>query len=427
MIRKIALICALFVASTVALKAENTPLEVTAPISDKLQLAIAPVTNLGGGERTDFTRDIPEILRFDLDLAGLFAILPQSSGGGTGIKPGDFDFRPWASAGAKLLIKAGYSYSANKVTVEFRLYDVIQEKQLAAKRYTGTAGDLRKITHTFSDEVLRAVTGEPGPFTAKIAFVSKRSGTKEIYMMDYDGHGVQRLTSNGSINLNPEFSPNGREIIYTSYKKKNPDLYRREIFSGSEARISSFPGINATATYATSGDKIALVLSKDGNSEIYVMGKDGRNVTRLTNNPAIDVAPAWSPDGSQIAFVSDRLGKPQVFIMNADGSGVRRLTTSGAYNVTPRWSPKGDKIAYARQAAGFQIYTINPDGTGDTQLTSEGSNEHPRWSPDGRFIAFSSTRSGGQGIYIMRADGTGEKRVSQEKGGDSHPVWSSRW
>lgn len=427
MITRIAFTVALLMFATAGITAEAPPLEISAPVSGKLQLALAPVVNLGGTERTDLTRDIPNILRFDLELAGMFAIQPDSGGRGTGIKPGEFDFRPWASAGAKLLLKAGYSTSGNKITVEFRLYDVIQEKQLTAKRYTGSAGDIRKITHTFSDEVMRAVTGEPGPFTSKIAFVSKRSGTKEIYMMDYDGHGVQRLTSNGSINLNPDFSPNGREIIYTSYKKKNPDLYRREIFSGSEAKISSFPGINATGTYSPSGDRIALALTKDGNSEIYTIGKDGKNVTRLTNNAAIEVSPAWSPDGTKIAFVSDRLGKPQVFIMNVDGSGVRRLTTSGAYNVSPRWSPKGDRIVYARQMGGFQIFAINPDGTGDTQLTTEGSNEHPRWSTDGRFIAFSSTRSGGEALYVMRSDGTGQTRISREKGPDTHPVWSSRW
>ena len=85
------------------------------------------------------------------------------------------------------------------------------------------------MAHSFSDEILLLQTSEKGPFTGKIAFVSKKSGNKEIYLMDYDGHNVQRLTANGSINLNPDFSPNGREIIYTSYKKGNTDLYRRDL------------------------------------------------------------------------------------------------------------------------------------------------------------------------------------------------------
>ena len=106
---------------------------------------------------------------------------------------------------------------------------------------------------------------------------------------------------------------------------------------------------------------------------------------------------------------------------------MRRLTTSGSYNVNPRWSPKGDKIAYASmQGGGFQIFTINSDGTGNAQLTSIGSNENPAWSPDGRLVAFSSKRNGSGAIYVMRADGTGQTRITQNKGGNSQPAWSPR-
>jgi len=113
--------------------------------------------------------------------------------------------------------------------------------------------------------------------------------------------------------------------------------------------------------------------------------------------------------------------------MNSDGGNVHRLTTAGAYNVNPRWSPKGDKIAYARmQGGGFQIYTINADGTGDAQLTSVGSSENPAWSPDGRFITFSSKRGGVEAIYVMRSDGSGQTRVSQGKGKATQPAWSVR-
>jgi TolB protein len=78
------------------------------------------------------------------------------------------------------------------------------------------------------------------------------------------------------------------------------------------------------------------------------------------------------------------------------------------------------------QGGGFQIFTINTDGTGDTQLTSVGSSENPTWSPDGRFITFSSKRGGVEAIYVMRSDGSGQMRVSQGKGKATQPVWSPR-
>jgi len=387
-------------------------LDVTAPAGRKPQLYLAPSSALSGPAAPEVGRELVDLLSFDLSLAGPFNVSPPGAGG----------------AGADLVLKTAYAVNGGGLTLECRLFDPVLNRDLAAKRYTGGMKELRRMGHAFSDEVLRVLSGQKGPFTGKIAYVTKLSGNKEIFVMDYDGRNPQKVTNNRSINLNPDFAPSGREIIYTSYKKGNPDLYRRELFTGLEARISARPGLNAMGAFSPDGGRIALVMTKDGNSEIYLIARDGKELARLTKNPAIDVSPAWSPDGARIAFVSDRLGKPQVFIMNADGSEVRRLTTSGAYNVTPRWSPKGDRIVYARQeGSGFQIYGINPDGSQEAQLTTLGSNEHPRWSPDGRFIVFSSTRDGSEAIYLMRADGTAQTRVSRGTISESHPTWSSAW
>jgi len=411
------------------LQAQESYLEVTASPERKVVLAVAPAVSQGGGTSSVISRDATDALQFDMNLTGRYTILDTSlSAGGSGIRPGEFDMAPWRGVGAEYLIKSAYLLNGNDAVLEFRLYEVTSGRQLLAKRYSGKAKDARKMAHSFSDEILLLQTGEKGPFTGKIAFVSKKTGNKEIYLMDYDGYNVQRLTANGSINLNPDFSPNGREIIYTSYKKGNTDLYRRDLFSTAETRISAHPGINITGRWSPDGNRIALALSRDGNAEIYAISKDGKQLSRLTRSAAIETSPAWSPDGGRIAFLSDRLGKPQIFVMNADGSNSVRLTRGGDYNVSPSWSPKGDRILYCRQhAGGFQIHSITPDGNDDLQLTSEGSNEHPRWSPDGRFITFSSTRDGGQAIYVMRADGSGQTRVSRSGSSDSHPVWSPRW
>lgn len=415
----------LFVPSFLA--AQQGYLEVTAPGNRLLQLAVASPQPLAGNPDSAVATELAGIFRFDMTLAGPFTVQESAvSEAKTGVRPGDFDFAPWKALGTDILVKSGYTVSGKTLVLECRLYDVARGTELTAKRYTGDLKDVRRMAHTFSDEIMRAVTGQKGPFSGKIACVSTATGNKEIYLMDYDGFNMQRLTGNRSINLNPDFSPSGKEIVYTSYKGGNPDLYRRELFTGTEARISARRGINISGAWAPDGTRIALAMSKDGHSQLYLISKEGKLLSRLTTSPAIDVSPAWSPDGAHIAFVSDRLGKPQVFVMDADGKSVRRLTTSGSYNVSPRWSPKGDRIVYCRQQAnGFQIFAINPDGSGDTQLTSEGSNEHPRWSPDGRFITFSSKRGGREAIYVMRADGSGQTKVSRGKGGDSQPTWTA--
>jgi TolB protein len=109
--------------------------------------------------------------------------------------------------------------------------------------------------------------------------------------------------------------------------------------------------------------------------------------------------------------------------MRRDGSGVRRLTFDGSYNTSPNWSPKGDRIVFSGRRGANQILTINPDGTGLTQLTTQGNNEDPSFSPDGRYITFTSDREGARGVYIMRANGEAQKRITPKH----FKAYSPRW
>jgi len=404
-------------------------IDVTASSKRQLKLAVeTPHVQNGATANGNVAKEMADVIAFDTNLAGIVAAdtrepLPLAGG----LLFGATDFSPWLAAGYDLLVRSEYSITGDDLTVEFRLYDILNKKMMAAKRYLGKTRDLRRFAHSFSDEIMLQMTGERGPFLTHIAFITTQYGNKEVAIMDWDGHNLLPLTRNGSINLNPDFSPDGRELVFTSYKHGNPDLFKRALSSTVEIPLSKRKGLNITGAWSPDGARIALTLSKDGNAEIYTIARDGSDPQRLTVSPAIEVSPVWSPDGSHIAFVSDRLGKPQIFVMDANGGNVRRLTTSGAYNVNPRWSPKGDKIAYARMQGGeFNIFVINADGSGDTQLTATGSNENPAWSPDGRFIAFSSKRGGPAAIYVMRADGSGQIRVSQGKGSATQPAWGSR-
>ncbi len=380
----------LFVISSTAVYAQQGYIEVIAPGNRQLKLAVDPPHSLDSTALPDAAKQVSDVIAFDMNMSGVVMAESRSQQvPAKGLSLIDVDFVPWLSAGFDLLVRSEYSLKDEQLTIEYRLFDVINRKLITAKRYLGVAKDLRRFSHSFADEILRTLTGEKGVFTTKIAYVSTQTGNKEIYIMDWDGNNPLPLTRNGSINLNPDFSPDGREIIFTSYKRGNPDLYRRSLSNPAEVSISNRKGLNITGSWSPDGSKIALALSKDGDAEIYTIDKDGSHPTRLTINPALDLYPAWSPDGKQLAFVSDRLGKPQIFIMNADGGDVRRLTTSGSYNVNPRWSPKGDKIAYSRMGgSGFNIFTIAADGSSDTQLTADGNNENPSWSCRWAFYLF---------------------------------------
>jgi TolB protein len=425
----------LFLLSSAGFSWGKVYIDITSPSFRKLPIAIAPFESpaAGSGEMRLGER-ATDILTHDLNLTGFFALIESRNGAGkaaqsqAGKTPQAEEFRNWGNLGAEALIVGQVNFQDRSLTLEARLYDVVKKEMIVGKRYVGEITDLSRMVHRFADEVVLALTGEPGFFQTKIVYVSKGQGGKELFLMDFDGRNVSQLTRHQSISLSPRFSPDGTKIAFTSYKSGNPDLYLKFVRSGEERRVASHTGLNITPSWSPDGQRLALTLSKDGNSEIYTMRLDGSGLLRLTNHPAIDVSPSWSPDGKRIAFVSDRGGSPQIYVMNADGQNVQRLTFQGSYNTHPSWSPRGDRIAFdASAGGGYNICTIRPDGADYRVLTDNlGRCESPSWSPDGRHLVFSGNSQGGPHIYMINAEGTQIKRLTFQNGGDTNPYWSPR-
>jgi TolB protein len=354
------------------------------------------------------------IMGFDLEVSGWFDVLDPRSfladlrAEGLGIEP-----QKWKDVGSFGVVKYRVTRAGGDIVLEARLYEVEKGKAAVLSRsYRGK--DLRTLAHTWCNEVVQYYTGELGFFGSRIAFVTRGSSGKQVMAMDFDGHGVHSLTRNGSLNILPDWSPDGSKVAFTSYMRNNPDLYVVGAGGGRPVRVSKQPGMNTGASWSPDGSKIALTLSKDGNPEIYVISVSGQILRRLTENRHIDTSPVWSPDGREIAFVSDRHGGPQIFVMNADGSNQRRVSRNGDYNTTPAWSPRKGKriIAYTtRDKGNYDIVTLDIDSGEMVRITQgQGNNEEPSFAPNGRAIAFASTRKEGAGIYIANADGSGKQQ-----------------
>ncbi len=415
---------------------ENIFLDFVKETQNKVNIAVPHFVSPGGDADEGFAEKSRKILQNDLSLFELFvpvapnlySVLEQNEA-----RTGQMNYAAWSQLGAQWLIKGEYekSLSGDKYKFVFRLFDVVNEQFLVGKRYQGKKSFMRKIMHRFADEVMEQLTGKRGVAETRLAFLTSTSFGKEMYAVDFDGANVQKLTNEQSVILSPDWSPDGRFIVYTSYKEHNPDLVLLDPDGRRRRRpLLRLPGINSAPSWSPDGSKISLVLSKDSNSEIYILNR-WRKLTRLTRHFNIDTSPTWSPDGNKIAFTSDRsgTGRPQIYIMDADRgdrAGVTRITFQSRYNDNPAWSPDGDKIAFTSMVKGnFQIKLYNTQTRKTVNITSgPGSKEEPTWSPDGQFLAFRLTRGRQSSIHIKRIGGKKSRQLTFLPKGGVSPTWS---
>lgn len=378
----------------------------------------------------------------DLANAGIFDMVSKSmSPQQTPGTPQEIHLQDWsaAPASAQMVAFGALSVSGGKLQVNGWLFDTANTAtaQVLARQYNEAASQemARTIAHRFADEIiLRLGGGINGIAESKIYFVNSRSGTKEIWVMDYDGQNQHPITHLGAISLSPRISPDNSRLAFASLGKEGWSI---RMFSFDLGRLVSFPGgatggSNFSPAWSGDGSKIAFSSARSGAPEIWVSDASGGGAKQITAFRQADVAPTWNPrTNAQLAFVSGRTGLPQIYMMDQDGSNVQRLT-DGGYAISPSWSPNGQFLTfswnrkYGPGAPGGQdIYVMDIASKRWMQLTHEsGSNDFPSWSPDGRHIVFERSMGGGHSeLWTMLADGT-EQHALTRSGNNFMPNWS---
>ena len=404
------------------------PDELTGVISGegakKIALAVPPTIAPSGARAAD-AAELHTVLQDDLAYSGWFGLLdPRGEGR---LDPGKLsDPTAWRGVGASYLLTSILKERQDRVVLEIQLVETGGGETLVHKKWGGEfPRDLRRLAHVAADDIVETLVGRPGIASTKIAFVSRHGKGKEVYLMDYDGARVRRLTTTGKINLTPSWSPDSRRLVFLSYLGRKPSIYLLSE-SGQVSMLHPRGGdLNSAPDFSPDSKTLAFNSDRDGNSEIYLYDLESGAERRLTFNGAIDTAPCWSPSGDRIVFTSDRSGTPQIYIMQADGSKQQRLTWEGRYNESAAWSPDGSRIAFVSRIAGQFEIVIHDLATGqESVITSgRGNKENPRWAPDGRHLVFASNRSGMYSIYTIRDDGTDLRRLT--RGRESFtPDWS---
>jgi Tol biopolymer transport system component len=201
----------------------------------------------------------------------------------------------------------------------------------------------------------------------------------QIFIMNYDGSDVIQITSLQDGACQPDWSPDGSQIVFISPCFERTDVYP--------------------------------------DSRLYIVNADGTGLTPLLNSDAGDFDPSWSPDGTRIAFTSLRDGTLQIYVLDLRDNSVTALTTYENDNgereaLQPDWSPDGSQILYSVRRIGVsQIWVMSDTGLGQTQIVRSGLDywdSLPTWSPDGEMVVFTQTRSDqrtwGYTMFMLYAD-----------------------
>jgi TolB protein len=284
-------------------------------------------------------------------------------------------------------------------------FNTVTRERLLSRSYRGSADETRRLAHKAADEIVQALTGNPGMAASRFVLVGNRTGHKELYLCDADGQNLRPLTQDKTLSLAPKWGPDGNQIVYTSFRSHFPDVYLITLAGNAwKSRcLASYPGLNTCAAISPDGREAALTLSKDGNPDLFIMNLADKRLTRLTNTPrAGEASPAWSPDGRQLVFVSDRSGTPQLYIIDRSGGEPTRIPSAGSQNVDPDWGANGF-IAYSSLIGSlFQVFIFNPKTQQMNQLTREdASYEDPSWAPDRRHLACTRTERYRARIFII--------------------------
>ncbi len=405
--------CVLMLASAFA-HAQLT-VEITGAGANRLPVAVASFE----GESA-LPRAVTDVVRADLERSGLFKLVEL---GPSPMGADSVDFGRVRSRGADAVAVGTVSPSGGRYQIQVRLHDAAKQVALGSQAMVMSPAQYRITGHRIADFIYEKLTGEPGVFSTRIAYVVKSGSRYELQIADADGSNAQTALASREPIISPAWSPDGSRLAYVSFEAKKPVVYVHNLASGQRNVAANFKGSNSAPAWSPDGRRLAVVLTKDGQSQLYSVNADGSGVQRLASSSGIDTEPSWSPDG-MIYFTSDRGGSPQIYRVPAGGGDAQRVAFEGSYNVSPRPSPDGKSLVYVSRNGGrFQVTLLDLASRQTQILTDSSKDESPSFAPNGRMVLY-ATEIGGRGVLAaVSSDGRVKQRLSVQSGDVREPAW----
>lgn len=401
-------------------------IEITQGVEGATPIAVVPFGPVG----VALPVDVAEIITADLRRSGRFAPLAKDDLIARPTEASQVNFRDWRLLKTDNLVIGKVTPFGAGYVAQFQLFDVFRGVQLAGYSIRSDAANLRRTAHQIADMIYETLTGEPGAFATRIAYITVTqlapgSLRYSLEVADSDGFDPRPVTQSSQPLMSPAWSPDASRLAYVSFENKRPKIFVQDLRSGSREKISSFEGINGAPAWSPDGTKMALVLSKAGNPDIYVMDMASKQLRRLTDSLGIDTEPAWSPDGRSIIFTSDRGGTPQIYRMPAGGGSAVRLTFDGAYNARASYAADGKSIAMVHGTNNrYQIAVMNLQSGALQVLTDGRLDESPSFAPNGRMIIYATEEKMRGVLAAVSVDGRVKQRLSAREGEAREPVWA---
>jgi TolB protein len=380
-----------------------------------------PVAIASFADENTAPQKISGIVRDDLERSGLFKILDA----GTMSETMPVNYGDWKARGADALAAGSVQRLADgRFDVRYKLFDTVRSSQLSALGLAATPQYTRTTAHKIADDIFQKMTGIPGAFATRIAYVSKAGAEYRLEIADADGAGVNVALRSAEPIISPSWSPDGTRMAYVWFDRKKPVVYVQDLTTGRQTVVANFKGNNSAPAWSPDGKRLALALSRDGHTQIWGVNTDGSGLQRLSNSDGIDTEPHYAPDGQSIYFTSDRSGGPQIYRMSASGGAAQRVTFNGSYNISPRVSPDGKLLAYiSRRDGKFQLYVLEMASGQELRLTDTVKDESPSFSPNGKYLMY-ATESGRRGtLGVVSTDGRIKYKLSTQSGDVREPSW----
>ncbi len=422
----LALALALIVFSVAPARAQLV-IEITKGEANATPVAVVPFANSGaavGG------LDVAAVVDADLARSGRFAPMARADMLARPSSGTQVDFGDWRLLGVDAIVVGRLLPGTDdEVQIEFEVFDVVRAQQLLAYRIVAEPAQLRTAAHLVADQVYEALTGTPGVFATRIAYVSKdgSSGSERyrLFVADADGENALAVFDSPAPIMSPSWSPAGHRLAFVSFQDERSAIYVQELATGEQTRVSARQGVNSAPAWSPDGNKLALALSDaNGDLDIHVLNVGTQELQQVTRSRGIDTEPVWSRDGRTLYFTSDRAGGPQIYRADVYSGKTERVTFEGAYNARPRLSPDESRLAMVHNDGGNYRIAVLDLRTRALQVLTDGRlDESPSFAPNGSMIIYATQEQGTGVLAAVAVDGSVQQRLASSGRDVREPVW----